>query len=411
MRRFLLPITALLLTILAGCATPPTIKSQTRPAPVTSATPSAPPQKPASSPRAAAVTPPFTPVAPGAPSRAQLTRQHILKLLPANLADRNGWAVDLQQAFLTLDIEPSSRNLCAVLAVIEQESNYQADPTVPNLPQIVQKEIQTRGDKYHVPERMVQWMLARQSLDGRTYQQRIDTLKTEREVSDLVEEIVARVPGGNKLFHHYNPVRTGGPMQVSVAFAEEYVQRRPYPYPMPGSVRSEVFTRRGGLYFGTAILLDYPAPYKEPLYRFADFNAGRYSSRNAAFQQALGKVAGKKIGTDGDLLRYKNGQPDSEASETLSALLGMQHGLKMSEADIRRDLLLEKSPSFSQTVLYGRLFELADRRATQPRTVMPGIQLHSPKFTRKLTTEWFATRVQRRYATCLQNDTEQGKPR
>jgi hypothetical protein len=32
---------------------------------------------------------------------------------------------------------------------------------------------------------------------------------------------------------------------------------------------------------------------------------------------------------------------------------------------------------------------------------MPRIALESPKFTRKLTTEWFATRVQQRYQRCV----------
>lgn len=307
----------------------------------------------------------------------------------------------MQSAFHALHISPSASHFCSVIAVIEQESSFQADPVVPGLPAIVKREIEQRREKYRIPQTVIDWTLSSSSKDGRSYQQRINSLRTEKELSDLIEEIIAQLPAGKELFPNYNPVRTGGPMQVSVEFAESHVRARPYPYPIGSSLRNEVFSRRGGIYFGSAILLDYPAPYDDMLYRFADFNAGRYSSRNAAFQMAVSRVTGRTLTPDGDLLRYKNGNVAPESSATFIALLDLRKALQMNEADMQRDLRLEKLSTFSKTPLYNRLYALADKTAIQPRVALPDIDLKSPKISRKLTTHWFADRVNGRYKNCL----------
>ncbi len=405
MTNFKLLILLLLLALTTGCATAPKqdeappvsdTPSKILPASVKPAPHSSSPvtSKPAATPQA------ITPAA--ATLNDQKSRTLVVKLLPAQLADKNGWADDLQSAFKSLQLPQDGEHFCAAIAIIGQESTFQADPVVPGLPAIVRREIEQRRDKYSIPQKVVDWMLESKSRNGRSFNQRIDVLKTEKELSDLIEEIVDMVPAGKDLFPNYNPVHTGGPMQVSVDFAESHVRARPYPYPIHGNLRNEVFSRRGGLYFGSAILLDYPIPYNDMLYVFADFNAGRYTCRNAAFQLALSRISGKSLANDGDLLRYKNGAISPEASSTLNALLSIAVKLKMSEAEIQRDLRLEKLSSFISTQLYNRLFALADQSGAQPRVVLPQIDLKSPKIKRKLTTEWFAHRVYSRYQSCLQ---------
>jgi len=274
---------------------------------------------------------------------------------------------------------------------------------VPNLASIAWKEIEKQRERVGVPKLVVQGALLLPSSNGKSYSERIDAVKTEKQLSDLFEDFIGMVPMGKTFFAYRNPVRTGGPMQVSVEFAEAHARQKPYPYPVNGSIRNEVFSRRGGMYFGIAHLFDYAAPYDSHIYRYADFNAGHYASRNAAFQNAVSVLTGVTLTLDGDLLRYERGQPAAEPGSTELATRALGRRVDMSAAEIRRDLELGKSAEFERSRLYTRVFALADKVDGQrvPRAVLPRIQLQSPKITRKLTTDWFANRVDTRYRSCL----------
>lgn len=326
-------------------------------------------------------------------------RAEIVRAMPASVPDRGGWAADVQSAFAALDIAPTSANLCAVLAVAGQESTYQADPPVPGLPKIARAEIDRRAASLHVPRLLVDAALKIHSPDGRSYAQRLQGVRTEGELSALFEDFTGMVPMGRRLFGGLNPVHTGGSMQVDIAFAQAHADG--YPYPVAESIRREVFTRRGGVYFGTLHLLGYPADYDAMRYRFADFNAGWHASRNAAFQAAVARASGIGLALDGDLLRP--GAPLDAPGATERAVRTLAKQLGMDDARIRRELEEGGGPGFAGTRLYARVFELADARAGRPlpRAVVPGIALHSPKITRKLTTAWFADRVEGRWKRCL----------
>ncbi|MBD9436537.1 DUF1615 domain-containing protein [Pseudoxanthomonas sp. PXM03] len=344
---------------------------------------------------AACATAPPAPVRPPADTRSEIMRR-----MPAKVADRERWAADIETAFAAQRIEPNSENICAVLAVTEQESGYVANPAVANLPKIARGEIDRRASALHVPGFMVDAALALRSPDGRSYAERLRAVRTERDLSDIYQDMIGSVPLGRRLFSDYNPVQTGGPMQVGIPFAESNASD--YPYPVEGSIRDEVFTRRGGLYFGIAHLLGYQTPYTRKVHRFADYNAGWYASRNAAFQSAVGIAAGVPLALDGDLLNP--GAPLDTPGQTERAVRRLADALRMDDRAIRAALQRGNRLDFGDTDLYARVYALAEARAGKPlpRAMIPGIKLESPKITRDLTTAWFATRVDERYRHCLQ---------
>ncbi|EEG07535.1 DUF1615 domain-containing protein [Pseudogulbenkiania ferrooxidans] len=408
---------SLLFTVsLAGCASPTTPVSQPSSAPIVVPPDGYPqPDNTASAPvelppveTPLTITPPLigkpiTVLPRVPPISAAQGRATLDKVLPAKIRDRAGWAEDIFDAFTALKLPYTAENFCAAAAVIEQESSWQSDPTVPGLPKIVWGKIGEKAAGYHIPLPLVKTALLKPSPNGRSYKERIDTLRTEKQMNELYEDMSAEAEKiGFPTIMKKNPIRTGGPMQVSVEFAEAHVRAWPYPYSRKTSLRNEVFSRRGGVYFGSAILLQYPAPYKDMLYRFADFNAGRYSSRNAAFQAVINRLSGRRLARDGDLLSYENGQ--ASGGSTLNALQALDNRLGMSDNAIMRDLKQEKLATFGQTELYRKVYALADPLygGQAPREQLPQIDLKSPKITRKLTTEWFAERVNGRYQTCLQ---------
>ena len=328
-------------------------------------------------------------------------RALIERLLPPRIPDRNGWITDIHAAFTAIDIATTAEHVCAVAAVAEQESGFEINPAIPGLPAIAMKEIDTRAQRAGVPSLVVHAALHLPSPNGRSYSERIEVAHTERDLSDIFEDLVGVVPLGKLFLADRNPIRTAGPMQVSVSYAEAYADRHPYPYPVQSTLRREVFTRRGSVYFGVAHLLDYPAAYDQPLYRFADYNAGQYASRNAAFQRALSLASGIPLAPDGELARLDSGAPPT--STELAARV-LRQRIDLGESDIHDDLQRSRREDFEQTALYEKVYALADRLEARPlpRAQVPQIELKSPKITRHLTTAWYASRVDWRFHSCMQ---------
>lgn len=335
------------------------------------------------------------------PAKPVDAHDFIEQSLPARLSDRDGWVADIYEGFKSLNIEPTREHVCAVVAVIEQESSFQVDPVVPGLGRIAWREIDRRADGAGIPHAVVHQVLRLKSRNGQSYSDRIDAARTEKELSDIFEDFTGSLPLGTTLFASWNPIRTRGPMQVNVAFAEKFSATRPYPFAISSSVAEETFTRRGSVYFGIAHLLAYHAHYDRLLYRFADYNAGQYSSRNAAFQNALSVAAGSTLVPDGALLPHDGGTGDPGNTEL--AVRSIKDRLHLNDEAIHAALEQGRTEGFESTALYQQVFALARAKAGHglPLAQIPRIDLQGPKIVSHLTTDWYAHRVDQRFKSCL----------
>ncbi|OQX06715.1 MAG: hypothetical protein BWK73_30090 [Thiothrix lacustris] len=339
--------------------------------------------------------------------------------------DTFGWANDLRSALETHSLPRSRENVCAMIAVVDQESSFRANPAIPGLGE---KSVQAIVRKLEgiplvgsVANSSAQTLLERYPTPEDNYLAQIRRAKTERDLDLLYRDIMATLlqsKGGTvlrdsqivrDLTEGMNEIDTIGSMQVAVSFAvrvEEERLKRTLTLEEVWGIRNRMYTRKGGMEYGALLLLGYASGYAQKIHRFADFNAGRYASRNAAFQAVVTELLGRKLATDGDLLSYgADGNPTAVVSNSEQAINDAvaKYRLGLSAAKVRTDLLQEKVFSFNDTATYraivGQYRKLKGKDA--PYAIIPGIVLQSEKASRILTTEKFATTVDGRYQRCM----------
>lgn len=309
--------------------------------------------------------------------------------------------------------------VCQVLAVIEQESGYQANPPVPGIAGMVREELAERLRSLGpLQDDALDALLAIRAPDSElTYEQRLEAARNERDLDLLYREVLdhaadtvpvigsmtqALLPG---VLERLNPVTTVGSMQVRVDYALEH--RRAADVPRK-ALRDHLYTLEGGVLFGTLRLFDGAQGYDAPIYRFADYNAGPYSSRNAAFQRQLQTITGQPVTADGDLLVYNDrGRPRADQNgETVRVLTDWAQTLEppLPRSRILADLEHEKSARFERTDTWGAVrTAFAEKMGREPAyAIVPDVALDSPKLQGAWSTSTFANRVDRRYRDCLE---------
>jgi len=318
--------------------------------------------------------------------------------------DPEQWIHDLNEVMFELKTDCSSEDfLLLVLTAIQMESNVYIDPPVgnANLEQLYSNRLVGFQREHPL-------QAAALNLSGLDEQLRVKLRKDTRKgkvvteadldryvLTDLRPWLLRTLQDEYHLPEGWaslivaeavpDPVRTLGPMQVDVAKAYRNAIKRGEKVASVQEMKEwllnpETALKRGlkeGVYLLDLTFRVYSAEAernKAVLWSGADYNAGEFSSRNAAFQQRLSVLTGSKLVLDGDLLMYRDGIPDPERSDTESAVEDLLQS-RMSAAQIRRDLLLEKEPAFAETrtaKAVCALFQTRRRAPCAPATLPVG---------------------------------------
>ncbi|WP_336910718.1 DUF1615 family protein [Aestuariivirga sp.] len=333
--------------------------------------------------------------------------------------DAPGWAADIASALAVNAIRPSRSNVCSVMAVIGQESTFTANPEVAGLGRMAEQQIKAKLAALPVlpgaAAAGVEIFLAMKPTPDKSYLAMIRAARTERDL-DLVyrnltfylfrEYASTRLLNAGAVAHRIdaaNPVATLGSMQVSAAFTIAEVEKAKDRRLGLGAIwklRDELYMRKGGVAYGTRMLLGYRADYPSRLFVFADYNAGRYASRNAAFQHMVAELSDVGLALDGDLMLYEGGKTKPEASATETSLRNLK---LLDDESLRADLLREKEFAFRDTETYKRVSDAFTAKTGKPPpyAMLPQITLKSPKIQHRMTTALFARAVMARYERCM----------
>ena len=291
--------------------------------------------------------------------------------------DPERWLDAINDALYARDADCGDDDfLLLVLSTIQMESGVRADPPLaePDLEALfVRRKEQLAGENL-----LAASLLTASSLDGDLRRKlRQDTLRgrvrSERDLArymdgdlrpwlrDYLERNFLMPEGlAGKAEARWlpDPVKTIGPMQVNTLKAWRNAKARGEPIDSPEEMRRLLLTPdtalERGIDEGVALLLKSYRAYRPVLsaedavfYAGADYNAGEFSCRNAAYQEMLAAISGRRLSLDGDLLLYREGEPTEVPSR--SELAAREALPSIDPARIRKDLLLEKEPDFGET--------------------------------------------------------------
>ena len=326
----------------------------------------------------------------GLTDQAKMTSR-LVTSMPSSVHHPRQWANAIINALTAQHVETSADNLCAILAVIELGSNYQANPRLHTPKRLVRLELMRQAHAHHVPAMILARALRLTSPDGRSYADRMANMQTEFDLYTFFQDMTEQLSAEKRGRRIQNPVTRAGSMQVPLLFAIRHPQ---FVEQQPTSDAAALFSLAPGIAAGVAYFFDHPEDQRTLEERLGDYFVAPYASRNAALQAALAKISGEAILLDGNL---------TDSSPAAQWIKRHPDQLGLSVDDITRGLAHRQDGQLKQTVLFQRIMALAQQQtgSVTPSFVVAATNLNLLPLGGKVASAPIVNHLQQRWRTCI----------
>lgn len=333
-----------------------------------------------------------------------------------NKEKRDAWAKDIIAQMEATGISFTKQHILMIAVTIDRESGFKEIPVVNNPEAILDRKIAEfkkehsniysilEGNVGQYRQKAIKFIQERRNenlkngLSRRTSSGKLVGYFTERDIDLAIDYAIGQyeeLPWAAKqliskdYIEKYRP-KTSGTMQVNVGKAIELASKYEGKSYSEHEMREALNTREEGLKYGMYYMKEVLSSYEDqgPLdernvkFVFLDYNMGAFSARNAGIQTNLNRLGGNSLDVDGDLLLYDaKGKPLSKESETEDVIQEVldENNSGMTDEQIRKDLLKEKSAGFENTRTYKELAAVFAKSNLKMVKIIPNVKAKGAK--------------------------------